>query len=222
MGTLTGQNIVDRAWIKALDTGLDATKRWPAAEALLWVNDGQREVVNQLPKAYTLAANATMVAGTRQTLVGLGYADGLAVVDVVRNVGGRAITKRDRAWLDEHRPLWHTEASSSAQHWMFDERDPTAFYLYPGSIGPGHQVEVVRVASPPDLANLASTIALADIYGNALQWFVLFSFFSKDAAHIKSLALRDSCWNLFLQTLGLRDKAVRESAAVGEAKSSGA
>jgi hypothetical protein len=222
MGTLTGQQIVDRAWIKALDTGLDATKRWPAAEALLWVNDGQREVVNQLPKAYTLASNATLVAGTRQTLAALGYPNDLAVVDVVRNVGGRAITKCDRTWLDQTRPLWHSEASASAQHWMFDERDPTAFYLYPGSPGAGHQVEVVRVATPADLGSLASTIVLADIYANALQWFVLFSFFSKDAVHVKSAALAANYWNFFMQSLGLRDKAVRESAAVGEAKSSGA
>jgi hypothetical protein len=220
MGTITGQQIVDRAWIKALDMGVD--KRWPGTEALLWVNDGQREVVNQLPKANTVASACAAVAGTRQTLAGLGLADGIAVVDVVRNVGGRAITKRDRAWLDERRPSWHTEASVSAQHWVFDERDPKAFYLYPGSAGAGHQIEVVRVASPTDLGALASAITLDDIYANALQWFVLFSFFSKDSAHIKSLALRDSCWNLFQQSLGLRDKGVRESAAVGEAKASGA
>ena len=161
MGTITGQQIADRAWTKALEqTGSSAT-RWTPTEALWWINDAQREVVHQLPKAYTKAVTATAVAGNvRQTLAGLSITDGLTVVDVTRNysadgnTSGPALTKRERAMLDELDPEWPTtRAQTNAVHWMFDERDPKAFYIYPPKAS--GRLEVVYSAAPPDLASLA-------------------------------------------------------------------
>jgi hypothetical protein len=225
MGTQTGQQIVDRAWIKAQDTNGGSGIRWPSTECLLWLNDGQREIVNQLPKAYPLRATPTTVSGTRQTLAGLSLTDGIAVIDVVRNFGadgttaGRAITKRDRLWFDEQRPAWHSETAAEAYHWMFDERDPKAFYLYPGKTS--GKVELIYSANPTDLASLSSAITLDDIYANALQWFVLFSFYSKDAVYTKSPQLAAQYWGLFMQALGFRDKAVVMASAQGDARAAG-
>lgn len=220
MGTLTGQNIIDRAWIKAQDTVGGTGVRWPSTEAILWINDGQREVVNQLPKSYTKSATPALVAGTRQSLSGLSLSDGIAVIDVVKNVtGGRAITKRDRAWFDEQRPTWHSETGATVFHWTYDERDPKSFYVYPASSGA--QVELIYAASPADLATLASVITLDDIYANALQWFVLFSFYSKDAVYTKSPQLASQYWGLFMQSLGFRDKAVVMADQVGDKQAAG-
>lgn len=220
MGTLTGQSIIDRAWIKAQDTVGGTGVRWPATECLLWLNDGQRETVNQLPKSFTKSATPALVAGTRQTMAGLALTDAIAVIDVVRNtVSGRAITKRDRAWFDEQRPTWHIETGAVVFHWIYDERDPKAFYVYPAALGVA--VEVIYAATPADLATLAAVITLDDIYANALQWFVLFSFYSKDAVYAKSPQLASQYWGLFMQSLGFRDKAVMMADAKGDAIAAG-
>jgi hypothetical protein len=225
MPTITGQQIADRAWTKVNEpTGSSAT-RWTPTEALLWINDGQREVVNQLPKSHTKAIIAPVVAGTRQTLAGLGITDGISVVDVTRNfdaagtVPGRALTKRERVAFDEQNPSWHSAtAAADAVHWIFDERDPKSIYIYPPKT-PGTRLEVIYAAAPTDLANLSSTIALDDIYANALQFFMLFSFYSKDATYAKSPQMAASYWALFMQSLGFRDKSIMEIAMAGDAKS---
>lgn len=227
MGTLTGQQIADRAWTKAQEaTGSSAT-RWTPAEALWWINDGQREVVNQLPRANAARAVPALVAGTRQTLVALGLTTGIEVLDVVRNFAadgttvGKAITRRERDYLDEMLPDWHSATGTAVEHWFFDERDPKAFYVYPAVTG-SRCAEVIYSALPTDLGSLASTITLDDTYANALQFFVLFSFFSKDAKLPNSLQLATGYWGLFLQTLGVREKNALQAAASGAAKASAA
>ena len=227
MPTLTGQNIADRAWTKVNEpTGSTAT-RWTPAEALMWINDGQRECVNQLPKSHTKSTIAAIVAGTRQTLTGLSITDGITVVDVPRNFAadgttpGRALTKRERVQFDEQLPGWHsTTAAADAVHWIFDERDPKAFYIYPPKTA-GTKLEVIYSSAPAELSALGDTISLDDIYGNALQFFMLFSFYSKDATYAKSPQMAASYWGLFMQALGFRDKAILTLAATGDAKAAG-
>lgn len=217
MGTITCQAIVDRAWIKVNDTNSGTGVRWPSTEAFYWICDGQREIVNQLPKAYTKTATPNLVAGSRQTLAGLSLADGISIIDVPRVVGGRALTKIDRIRLDEQRPSWHTEAGSP-MHWVYDPADPKAFYVFPNSTV---AVEVVYAATPPDPANIAAAITLDDIYANALQWFVLHSFYSKDANYTKSPQNAASYWAQFMQSLGLRDRNVMMQGAALDAKAAG-
>lgn len=225
MPTTTGQNIVDRARIKANDE--DATKRWTDAESLMWVNDGQAAVAQLLPSAYTLQATPNTVAGsTRQTLAGLGLSAGLTVVDIPRNYStdgltpGRAMTKRDRVWFDEHRPRWHSEMAAEAQHWMQDDRDPKAVYIYPAKTA--GKLEVIYSAVPTALASLASTITLDDIYANALQWFLLFSWYSKDATNNRGQQLASTYYALFERELGIRSGALTANAKAGDAKAAGA
>lgn len=203
---MIGQDIVDRAWIKALDEG--ATKRWGSAEALLWVNDGRREIVNLVPSANTVRSVLQPVSGSRQTFSGLGLTKAFQVLDIPRNMDadgvtpGKVITKVPKAWLDQSRPSWHTETATEADHWVADPADPTAFSLYPAkSAG---KIEVLAHTMPDDLTSLANSIGLSDIYANALQWFVLFSFYSKDSEHQKSAALASQYASAFAQSLGVR------------------
>lgn len=222
---ITGQNIVDRARIKAKDAA--TTKRWSDAESLYWLNDGQREVVQVLPRANTKRVLATVASGTRQTLTGLGITDGIQFMDVVRNYDttgvtpGSAIVKCKRSDLDGKYRNWHSRLAAEADHWMSDEDDPTAIYIWPAVSGSG-KLEVIYSALPTDLASLASTISLNDVYANALQWFLLFSWHSKDAEHEKSALRASSYYQLFLQSLGVRDKRVSETQAKSNAKQAGA
>ena len=56
MGTMTGMDIANRAWTKVNEETGGTAVRWPSDEALDWINDAQREIVNLNHKAYTSAA----------------------------------------------------------------------------------------------------------------------------------------------------------------------
>lgn len=223
MGTRTVQSILDRAEIKAHDPD---NVRWGAAEGLMWVNDGSLAVVNALPRSYTQTAVAVAVSGTRQTLSGLGLTTGLQIIDVIHNVTsaggiGNAITKTPRAFIDETVPGWHAQGATEAQHWMTDDEDPKAFYIYPYITG-GGKMRVVYAATPADLTALGDTILLDDVHANALQFFVLFSFYSKDLESIKSAQLAQMYYGLFNQAIGIRDQKLSISEAKSNAKQQGA
>lgn len=221
MGTLLGQSIVDDAWTKLQDpTGV----RWTSAEALKGLNAGQREIVNQLPTAYVLEAKPTAQAGSRQTLAGLGLS-GVQIMDVLCNYDasgttqGRAITRRDRVHFDDARPYWRQESAAEAIHYMPDERDPKAFDVWPAVLS--GRLEILYAAMPADLASLASPITLDDIYGNALQWWLLFWFYAKDTKAAGASPKASSYLQLFFTTLGVRGKALLETEASGDAKAGG-
>ena len=224
MPTLTGNYIAQGAWTKVNEQTDGTAVRWTSAEALRWINDGQREIVNQSPRAYTKATKVAAVAGTRQDFAGLGITDGVELIDVPRNfrsdgtTPGRAVLKRDRAAFDEQVPTWHSTApATDAVHWIFDDRDPLAFYIYP-PITTGGKLEVIYAAEPAALSDLTNTITIPDTYANALQFFVLFSFYSKDATYAKSPALASSYWQLFLQSLGVRGQNIQMADAAGSQK----
>lgn len=224
MGSITGQQISDRAWLKVQEpTGGTAT-RHTAAEALLAINDGQRAIVEVLPKANPVRATPTVATGTRQSATGLGLTTAVEIIDVVRNMAtdgitpGRAITLRDRSWMDESDPSWHSRTAAEAIHWFRDERDPKAFYLYPAKTS--GKVEVIHSALPTDLGSLSSAITLDDIYANALQWWLLFTFYAKDTTE-RAQAKAASYLTLFYQSLGVRDRVPGKVAAQSAARAAG-
>jgi hypothetical protein len=224
MSTLTGQYIADGAWTKVNEQTGSLAVRWPPAEALRWINNGQREIVNQSPRAYTKAAKVTAVTGTRQDFAALSVTDAVQLVDIPRNfradgtTPGRAMTKRDRIEFDENLPNWHsTTPATDAVHWMFDDRDPLAFFIHP-PVTAGAKLEVVYAASPAALSDLANTITIPDIYGNALEFWVLFSFYSKDASYAKSSTLAGAAYQLFQQSLGIRGQNIQIADTTGSQK----
>jgi len=213
---ITGQQIIDRALAKAND---ESAAYWGAAENLRNVNDAQRAVVSRLPAAGATSAMPTLAAGSRQTLAGLSLS-GFEVLDVVCNVAGTTrgtpIHKSSRSWLDDHVPAWHTQTVAGAsEYWTQDERDPTAFYIWPHN---GAKVELVYAALPTDLANLSNSIGINDIYADAMQWYVLFAMYSKDLSKLRSAQQAQTYWSLFLSSLGLRDESIVKNAAAGAVK----
>ncbi|MFP4036998.1 MAG: DUF6682 family protein [Desulfobacteraceae bacterium] len=217
MATITGTNIIDRAAIVLQDT---TGVRWPQTdELLLWLNDGQREVVLRKPEAYAQNEVVELVNGTKQSVP----AAGIQLLDVIRNMGtdgatpGRAITRIDRQILDEQRPDWHTEtADTQTKHYMFDTRDPKHFYVYPPQDDPPGQVELVYASAPTDLDSLGSTITLDDVYAGVLLDYILYRAYSKDADLSPSAPQRAVAhYNSFLASLGAKgqiDQAINPNA----------
>lgn len=208
MATITGKEIVDRAAIVLQDT---TGVRWPQTdELLLWLNDGQREIVLRKPDASATNEVVALVQGTLQSIP----ATGIQLLDVIRNMGvggatpGRAITRIDREILDEQRPNWHSEtASAETKHYMFDPRDPKHFFVYPPQHATPGKVTMVYAASPTDLADLETTtvITLDDIYSGVLLDYILYRAYSKDADLTPTAPQRAvSHYNAFLASLGAK------------------
>lgn len=185
--------------------------RWPIAELLRYLNDGRRELAIHRPDIYSYSTAMTLVAGTKQTIP----SDGNRFLDAVRNVTaagaiGRAVRVVEREILDAQVPDWHSATESTAlKHFMFDERSPKNFYVYPPSAA-GHKLEIVYSRSPVDITDqqLSSTSMLEneDIYSGVLLDYILYRAFSKDAEYAGNQQRALLHYQAFTTTLGIGNR----------------
>lgn len=179
--------------------------RWPKAELIGWFNDAQKAIVLVRPDAHTKNVEFSAVAGTKQALP----TDALRLIDVPRNVGGKVIRYVARKALDDSYPEWHEDKTATkVDAFVYDERDPKTFYLYPGCVA-GTKVDLVYSVAPQEhsLAEVESTTTpavcdLDDIYINPLIDFVLYRAYSKDAEYAANTNLAQSHYQAYLQQLG--------------------
>lgn len=203
MATITAQSLINR--VKRILN--DSTSvRWTEAELLDYLNDAQREVVLMRPDALTKTeAMALVASNTKQSIPSAG----IRLMNVTRNMGadgntpGRAIRLVDRAVLDTQVPDWHASTpANEVMHYVFDPVNPKVFYVYP-RVSSARQIEIVYSASPVDVA-LTDTIAIDDIYSNAIINYIFYRAYSKDADYAQNANLSASYWNSFVQELGLK------------------
>jgi len=174
--------------LRASDIIQDQTNvRWPTDELLRYLNDGRREICIARPDLYATTTVFTLVAGTRQGLP----ADGARFLDGVRNIAadsspGRAVRVVEREVLDAQLPNWHTEASGATKHFMFDERSPRVFYVYPPAAA-GQKFEAVYSRTPTDLTVTSAELTEEDMYAGILVDYVCYRAFSKDSEYAGSL-----------------------------------
>ena len=195
MATITVSSVLARCAVLLQDP---TNIRWPQAELLDWLNDGQREIALYKPNAFVKNQSKQMSSGTKQALP----ADGVSLIDVVRNMGtngttpGAAIRAVSREILDSQTPEWHTAtASASAKHFVYSVLDPKNFYVYPPNTGTGH-VEIIYVAAPAD-ATLVGTITLDDIFVTALVNYILYRAYSKDAEFAANASAAQAYYQAF-------------------------
>lgn len=197
MATTTVSSLLNRAAVILQDP---TNIRWPQAELVDWLNDGQREIALYKPNAFVKNAAQQLVSGTKQSLP----SDGVSLIDVVRNLGtdgqtaGNAVRMVSREILDAQVPGWHAgAASASVKHFVYTPLDPKTFYVYPPQpvTGMGY-VEMIYVASPTNAA-IGGTITLDDIYVSALLNYVLFRAYSKDAEYAANAQLATAYYTQF-------------------------
>lgn len=175
--------------------------RWTDAEMIGWINDGQREIVSIRPDANAVRTNFTCAAGALQTLP----ADGIQLLDVVRNVAGARIRRVDRYVMDIEDANWHeATASSTTDHFIFEEETPEVFYVYPPrpTASPG-QIVIVYAAIPTEAASLDDDLTLDDEYFNALVDYVAYRCFMKDSEFDNQRERADAHYVAFTQSLGV-------------------
>lgn len=199
---MLASRIIEQARILLVDS--DAI-RWPDVELLHWLNGGQLQIVSVRPDAGAKKANLSLVAGVEQTIP----VDGVRLLDVPRNVSGRAVTLISRDALNALELSWYTSTPAAAiKHFTFDDMDPKAFHVYPPAIN-GTQVRILYSAIPADCGSTSDTIALDDIYEGPLIDWVCYRAWSKDdeAANAGKAAAALSSFTLALTGKASADKS---------------
>lgn len=174
MGTVTATTIINRAAILLQDV---TNIRWPRTELLDWIHEAQQYIVAVKPGANAVIATKALAAGTLQALP----TNGASLIDVPRNLPGRAVRVVTREILDAQIPGWHsTTATAEVIHYVYDANVPTSFYVYPPNTGTGN-IELVYAATPTALANETSAISLNDFFAPAVLNYVMYRAYSKDS-----------------------------------------
>lgn len=199
MATITANALLERVNQRLIDPGY---VRWPRQELLDYLNDAVRAILIRRPDANTATVSFTCAAGTRQTLP----AEAIRLIDIPRNEAGRAVRHIDRALLDENYPDWQRGKSASAiQGFVYDERDPKTFWVYPG-VRAGVKLELVHSLAPALLTltqlDASALLPLDDVYFNPLYDFVLYRAHSKDAEHAVNAQLAGSHFQSFTLAMG--------------------
>ena len=203
MATTKVATLIDTAGIILQDT---SQVRFPQAELLTFLNDGQREIVLHRPDAKTVNNTMTCVAGSKQSIP----TTGLRLIDVVRNDGGRAITQIDRKILDETLPDWHNtaaDATKKIEHFVYDPADPKNFYVYPNATV-SMDIEIIYSTAPADLTySSTQVIRLDDIYANAILDYMLYRAYQKDSEYAGNADRSMMHYQSFANALGIKSRA---------------
>jgi hypothetical protein len=196
---------------RAQETLKDAAGvRWTQAELLRYITDGQREVVVHKPDATAAVEVLDLVPGTAQTTP----ATVNRLLSVIRNMGvdgltpGAAISLVARGVLDTRRPGWHSDrASRRIDHYVFDDRTPKSYFVYPPAPSPAPKVEAMVSKVPVAVTTTAQTLTLDDMYLNALGEYVLYRSFMKDADGVGNMQRAMAHYETFAGLLGMKTSA---------------
>lgn len=182
--------------------------RWTQGELLNYLNDAHRQVVLFRPDAKSVNAAFACVNAAKQSLP----ADGLRLINVLRNTSGRAITKVDRSTLDVQLPNWYeTNASDDGvKHYVYDALDPKNFYVFPKPAD-AHSIDIVYAMAPANITitNFATdtqTIGIDDVYANAIMDYMMYRAYQKDSefANLNRAAVY---YQSFTTSLGIKSQA---------------
>ena len=207
MATTKVVDILDRAGIILQD---NTNVRFPNEELLKFFNDAQKEVVLHRPDAKMVNTTFDCVTGSKQTLPSAA----LRLIEVIRNVDGRAVTQVQRRILDETLPNWHesTAGTNKIERFVYDPADPKNFYVYPKAISATHSLEIVYSSSPSEIAisNFSTdttVISIDDVYSNCLLDYVLYRSYQKDSEFAGNAQRAMMHYQSFANALGIKTQA---------------
>lgn len=193
-----------------------AGTRWTNEELIGWLNEGYQAVVQIKPDASSINASLNLETGTRQQIP----SDGLRLINVVRNTAPASdklgILVTTRRALDTTRRSWHADDKSvNIEQFVFDEQDPTHFYVYPPADS-GAEVEIIysSVPEPHDItlgldSLKADKIKLNDSYAPVLTDYILYRAYSKDAEHAANLNRAQMHMQAYMGALGQKVEVSR-------------
>lgn len=182
--------------------------RWTLPELLGYLNDGQLEIATLVPNSHAVTVATPLAAGSKQAAP----ADGIRIIEFIRNQDGPAIRQVERSTMDAYVPNWYASPSSATVvHAMYDpEKSPKVFYVYPPqpAINPG-TIELIYEQIPAAIPNInpGTKITIADYYKNALVDYVLYRAFGKDSEYGNQATRSQGHYQAFANAIGTKHGA---------------
>lgn len=174
MATVTGTQISDEVGYLLNDT---TSLRWTAAERLLWINDGRREMFTRVPSIFGGGTEVThtLANTSKQTLTNNRV---FKFISLDYNISsGISATPTTRAQLDAFKPAWRNDVGTDVQNWFPDESDPLSFCVYPKATG---NVMCHAYIEPTDITALSDVAVPFDVYKVPLVNYVCFRAYAKE------------------------------------------
>lgn len=184
--------------------------RWSQAVLLGYLNDAQAAIVLARPDANAVIGNATLIAGTKQSLP----TGGLRLLDVYRNMGvggatpGRRVRMSLRNPHEAVSPNWSTATSSLViEEVFYDDRVPLTFWTNPpatvnATIQMGYS-KAPTVLTVPGSDN----IELPDVYRTPIEEWMFYRAYSQNVQAQGGRARANEHLKNFYVLLGLYAQA---------------
>lgn len=211
MSQITCQVLIDGVQSTQLN---DAEKiTWSETLLISALNQALAILTLVRPDATAKVTTLSCKAGTRQNLP----EDGLRLLKVVRNLKedesiGRAIRLVNISDLDSIAPNWHTELPKTvAKEYMFDERSPKWFYVYP-PVTLGTKIEIEYSAAPEVITDLEQPLPVDMVYMQPLQEFILYKLLSGEGGQGQGM----QHYNTGMSLLGAKPSVDRFAAPITE------
>ena len=174
--------------------------RWTETELIGWINDAAVEVVIRRPHANTVIKALTLVDGPLQTIP----SDGIQFIEVGSTAEGYVVGRIDRKLLDYQMPGWRIAKPGRTKHYMFENKSPLLFAVYPPAIA-GAVLGIVYSARPEIVSRPEDSVALGYEYLSPIVSFVLYRALSKDS-EFASGQLAVAHYQAFSEAMGVRNE----------------
>jgi len=184
---------------------------WSETLKVAFVNEAMNTIVSLRPDATAKTETVSLVADTPKQSI---PTTGARFLDLVRNIGGRAITKMERSVLGKIFPSWPTHTSDAIEVYMFDPENPTAYWVFP-TPNAALSVELVYAGSPTVFTAAATSISLSDIYIAPITEYVLYRCLNMQSAGQNTQKASEHLAN-FHRTIGVQAQTAASLAAAQE------
>lgn len=193
--SIAATTLIDSVSSTLLDT---ANRTWSRDELLGYLNEALRTTALVKPDLYVVEGPVALLPGEVQVVPG----DGVALIDVPRNTGGRVITQVDKTLLDEASRFWPAGTQEAVvEHFTADPRDPLRYIVFPPNDGAGI-VDLVYGAVPPEIMYEAEDVPVNDSYQTVLINFMLSKAYQKNSKR-QDLAKSGAYMSQWGQLVGL-------------------
>lgn len=203
---------------RVVDTLQDPTSiRWPVAELVRYLNDGQREIKLHRPDSVRASGDIALKPGSRQNLP----AGADKLIEIWRNnstSSQRAVQLVDRRILDDQTPGWHKLTGvTEILHYCYDPRVPTEFFVFPPAAASGAVVLAAYSVNPTNISEAdldgklytsvpLTDIAVIDALANCLQDYILYRAYTKDSEYAGNGNRAQAHYASFANALGIELK----------------
>lgn len=196
---ILAQIIIDEAATLLLDK---AHRTWSLADLLLYYNEALRATAFVKPDMYTVDNFLTPAPGVQQNLP----SDGIALLDITENAGGRVVTQVDEGLLEEaNRFFPRATPQAEVEHFTADPRAPRRYRVFPPNDGTG-SVRVLYGAVPPQANYDTEELPVPDSFQTVLLDFMLSRAYAKNSKR-QDLAKASYYRQNWAAALGLKAQA---------------